>query len=305
MLHGSAHGTLMIVSSGPQVPVSMRSSASLVTVSASPSLPPQPTVSLPPSPETLMVSPPSEPDTELERELPVMLSAPSPPKTRSMNGAVAASQVTVFVPSVAVPVARFTVRLAVTAVVPQVKQRSSLSAWTPGWSPSPVISSCPQPGSKMYWSRPGLSTSVSSPAPPERNSNPGVGLGPALRVSLPEPPSKGPSNPSWPKTSSFPPRAMTASLPPRALTMSARLVPVMVSARLVPTHTLPPCLAQLMFLASATPPTRRIATATAVSKSIVCLIFLLTPLRWACSPVPLHERRQHIRERGGAYHPNE
>ena len=76
----------------------------------------------------------------LKRELPVMmLSPPEPPVAFSMNGPLVVSQVTVFVPSVAVPVARLMVRLVVTTLAEQAKQRPSLSGWKPGWSPSPVI----------------------------------------------------------------------------------------------------------------------------------------------------------------------
>ena len=57
------------------------------------------------------------------------------------------SQVTLFVPSVAVPVARLIVRGVVTTLIPQPKQRPSLSLRGKA-SPSPVIWSCPQPCSK-------------------------------------------------------------------------------------------------------------------------------------------------------------
>ena len=148
----------------------MKSSLSLVSVSTAPSLPPQLATSPLASPETLMVSPPPEPFTKSVVVLPVRLSLSDLPTTPSMNGAVAVSQVTVLVPSVAVPAARFTLRLAV--MLPHEKHRSSWSAAEPGWSPFPVILSRPQPGSKMYLSWPGLSTSVSLPKAPVMNSNP-------------------------------------------------------------------------------------------------------------------------------------
>ena len=47
--------------------------------------------------------------------------------TVSMNGPPVVSQVTLFVPSVAVPAARLMVRGAVTTLDPQAKQRPSLS----------------------------------------------------------------------------------------------------------------------------------------------------------------------------------
>src|SRR5215216_4569545 len=123
-LPASAHGTLIIKSPSHEFGTT-KSAVSLVTVSASVSLP-QLTMSLPPSPETVMVSPPLEPFTTLESELPVRSSAPDPPTTLSMNAELVVSQVTVFVPSVAVPVPRFTVTLAL--ALPQAKQRSSSSA---------------------------------------------------------------------------------------------------------------------------------------------------------------------------------
>src|SRR5215210_6050251 len=55
----------------------------------------------------------------LARVLPMMLSAPEPPVTSSMNGPLAVSQVTLFVPSVSVPVARLMVTPLVTEPSPQ------------------------------------------------------------------------------------------------------------------------------------------------------------------------------------------